>query len=197
MTENPRPAETEDSTVTLLKQELTRVESGMRFSRILRSTAFALVIVAAIAVLLATLLFPVLQIYGGSMSPTLCEGEVVVAVKTGSIRSGELVAFYYGNKVLVKRCIGAAGDIIHIDAAGNVSVNGAPLDEPYLEERSLGTCDIELPYQVPDGRYFVMGDQRKTSIDSRNTLVGCVASEQIVGTIAFRIWPLSRFGAVR
>lgn len=197
MTENPRPAETEDSTVTLLKQELTRVESGMRFSRILRSTAFALVIVAAIAVLLATLLFPVLQIYGGSMSPTLCEGEVVVAVKTGSIRSGELVAFYYGNKVLVKRCIGAAGDIIHIDAAGNVSVNGAPLDEPYLEERSLGTCDIELPYQVPDGRYFVMGDQRKTSIDSRNTLVGCVASEQIVGTIAFRIRPLSRFGAVR
>lgn len=197
MTENPRPAETEDSTVTLLKQELTRVESGMRFSRVLRSTAFALVIVAAIAVLLATLLFPVLQIYGGSMSPTLCEGEVVVAVKTGSIRSGELVAFYYGNKVLVKRCIGAAGDIIHIDAAGNVSVNGAPLDEPYLEERSLGTCDIELPYQVPDGRYFVMGDQRKTSIDSRNTLVGCVASEQIVGTIAFRIWPLSRFGAVR
>ncbi|MDO4845304.1 MAG: signal peptidase I [Oscillospiraceae bacterium] len=197
MTENPRPAETEDSTVTLLKQELTRVESGMRFSRILRSTAFALVIVAAIAVLLATLLFPVLQIYGGSMSPTLCEGEVVVAVKTGNIRSGELVAFYYGNKVLVKRCIGAAGDIIHIDAAGNVSVNGAPLDEPYLEERSLGTCDIELPYQVPDGRYFVMGDQRKTSIDSRNTLVGCIASEQIVGTIAFRIWPLSRFGAVR
>jgi signal peptidase I len=181
----------------MLEKELKRVESGIRFRRTLRSTVFTLVVVAAIAVLAATLLLPVMQIYGASMMPTLREGDVVVSIKTGRADPGELVAFYYGNKVLVKRCIGTSGDLIDMDEAGNVSVNGEPLEEPYLAERAFGECDIALPYQVPDGRFFVMGDQRETSIDSRNTLVGCIASEQMIGRIIFRIWPLNQLGTVR
>jgi len=185
------------SAVALLTDELKRLEARTRFRQKLRSTALALVIVAAIAVLLATLLLPVMRIYGASMAPTLCEDEIVIAIKSGHAAPGELVAFYYGNKVLVKRCIGTPGDVIDIDAAGNVSVNGALLDEPYLIEKACGECDIELPYQVPDGRFFMLGDQRATSIDSRNSLVGCIAAEQIAGRIVFRIWPLSKIGVVR
>ena len=181
----------------MLERELKRVERGIRFRQTLRSTAFTLVIVAAVAVLVATLMLPVLQIYGASMAPTLCEGELVISVKTAHIEPGQLVAFYYGNKVLIKRCIGLEGDWIDIDPHGVVSVNGVPLDEPYLEEKVLGECDLELPYQVPDGRIFVMGDHRATSIDSRNTLVGCVSSEQLLGRVVLRFWPLSRFGPIQ
>ncbi len=197
MTDSIPPAECKNSAVSMLEKELKRVESGIRFRRTLRSTVFTLVVVAAIAVLAATLLLPVMQIYGASMMPTLREGDVVVSIKTGRADPGELVAFYYGNKVLVKRCIGTSGDLIDMDEAGNVSVNGEPLEEPYLAERAFGECDIALPYQVPDGRFFVMGDQRETSIDSRNTLVGCIASEQMIGRIIFRIWPLNQLGTVR
>ena len=140
---------------------------------------------------------PVLQIYGASMAPTLDEGDIVITVKGSDFAPGDLVAFYMGNKILVKRCIAGPGQWVDIDADGNVYVDGKLLDEPYLTEKALGDCDIKLPYQVPDNRYFCMGDHRSTSVDSRSTTVGCVSDEQIVGKIVFRVWPLPDFGTLR
>lgn len=160
----------------------------------LRSTIYTLVVVAAFAVLVATLWMPVLQIYGASMTPTLDEGQIVVSLKSKNFEPGDLVAFYIGNKVLVKRVIASAADVVNITEDGTVFVNGVELDEPYVSEKALGECDLELPYQVPEARYFVMGDHRETSIDSRNSNVGCVSEEQIVGKLVFRVWPLSEFG---
>ena len=177
-----------------LEAELKRVKYRRRYRSVLRSTVYTLVVVAAVAVLVATLWLPVLQIYGSSMTPTLQDGEIIFSVKTADFKPGDIVAFYYNNKILVKRVICGPGDWVDIDASGNVSVNEVPLDEPYLAEKALGDCNINLPYQVPDGRIFVMGDHRSTSVDSRNTAVGCVADEQIVGKIIFRVWPLSGFG---
>lgn len=180
-----------------LKAELARVRYQQRYRTVLRSTICTLIVVAAVAVLVATIWMPVLQIYGSSMTPTLSEGDIVVCFKTSDIKRGDLVAFYLGNKLLVKRCVALPGQTVDIDGDGNVTLDGVPLDEPYVTEKSLGDCNIELPYQVPDNRYFCMGDHRKTSVDSRNTAVGCVTEEQIVGKIAFRVWPLSGFGAAQ
>lgn len=186
----------EKPTVEQLEAELKRVKYKSRYRAVLRSTVFTLITVAAAAILVATLWLPVLQIYGGSMTPTLQSGEIVCSVKTSELAPGEIVAFYYNNKILVKRVICGPGDWFDIDENGTVYVNGAPLQEPYLTEKALGDCNIELPFQVPDGRYFVMGDHRETSVDSRNTAVGCVAQEQIVGKIIFRVWPVRRIGMV-
>ena len=180
-----------------LEAELDREKYKRRYKRVLRSTVYTLVVVAAVAVLVATIWMPVLQIYGASMTPTLNEGDIVICVKGSDFALGDLVAFYMGNKILVKRCIAGPGQWVEIDESGNVYVHGKLLDEPYLEEKALGDCDIELPYQVPDNRYFCMGDHRSTSVDSRSTTVGCVSSEQIVGKIVFRVWPLPDFGALR
>ena len=184
-------------TAEQLSAELERVKYNRRYKRILRSTIYTLVVVAAMAVLVATIWMPVLQIYGASMAPTLKEGDVVVSIKGAEFESGDLVAFYIGNKILVKRCIAGPGQWVNIDADGNVYVDGKLLDEPYLEEKAFGDSDIELPYQVPDNRYFCMGDHRASSVDSRSTTVGCVSNEQIVGKIVFRVWPLPDFGALR
>ena len=180
--------------VEALEAELGRTRHRENYRRVLRSTFFSLVVVAAIAVLVATLWMPVLQIYGSSMTPTLDEGQFVVSVKSSQFETGDLLAFYLGNKLLVKRCIAGPGDWVDIDEAGNVSVNDVPLDEPYLTEKAFGECDIELPYQVPEDRVFVMGDDRDVSIDSRNTSIGPIAKEQIVGRIIYRIWPFDQFG---
>jgi len=181
-------------TVGQLEKALKQERYRHRYYRVLRSTIYTLITVAAVAVLVAMLWLPVLQIYGTSMTPTLQEGEIVFSVKHSDFASGDIVAFYYNNKILVKRVIGGPGDWIDIDADGTVYVNETALDEPYLEEKALGDCNIELPYQVPEGKIFVMGDHRSTSVDSRNTAVGCVGREQIVGKIVFRIWPLNRMG---
>ena len=183
--------------VAQLEAELQRERYTKRYKRVLRSTVYTLVVVAAIAVLVATIWMPVLQIYGSSMTPTLAESDIVVSIKGTDFAPGELVAFYLGNKILVKRCIAGPGQWVDIDADGNVYVDGKLLDEPYLAEKALGDCNIELPYQVPDNRYFCLGDHRATSVDSRNTAVGCVAEEQIVGKIVFRVWPLAGFGALQ
>lgn len=179
-----------------LEQELQRVRYRSRYRRVLRSTVYTLVVVAALAVLVATLWMPVLQIYGNSMTPTLTEGNIVVSLKGSDFEQGDVVGFYYGTKLLVKRCIAGPGQWVDIDEDGNVYVDGQLLEEPYVSEKALGDCTIELPYQVPEGKYFLMGDHRATSVDSRSTAVGCVAEEQIVGRIVFRVWPLQEFGPI-
>ena len=181
-------------TVEQLEQELKRETYRRRYNRVLRSTIYTLITVAAVAVLVATLFLPVLRIYGSSMTPTMADGDIVVSVKGGSFARGDIIAFWFNNKILVKRVIANSGEWVDIDAEGNVSINGEPLDEPYLTEKALGECDIDLPYQVPDGRLFVMGDHRSTSSDSRSSAVGCVAEEQIVGKLVLRVWPLGGFG---
>ncbi len=180
-----------------IEAERARLRYRRRYQRTLQSTVAALIVVAAIAVLIATTVLPVLQIYGASMSPTLDEGNIVVCVRGAAFDSGELVAFYLGNKILVKRCIAGPGQWVNIDETGNVYVDGKLLDEPYLVEKALGECNISLPYQVPENRYFCMGDHRATSVDSRTTEVGCIAEEQVVGKIVFRVWPLAGFGSVK
>ena len=181
--------------VEQIEVELNRVKYKQRYRVVLKSTIYTLITVAAVAVLVATLWLPVLQIYGSSMTPTLQDGEIVFSVKTSDLKQGDIIAFYYNNKILVKRVIAGPGDWVNIcPQTGNVSINDVLLEEPYLQEKSFGDADIEFPYQVPDGKIFVMGDHRSTSVDSRHTVVGCVAEEQIVGKIVFRVWPLDQFG---
>ena len=182
--------------VEQLEEELKRTAYQKRFRRMVRSTVSTLIVVAAVAVLISNLLLPILRIYGSSMMPALTDGDIVAAVRSGSYERGDVIAFYYNNKILVKRVVGLPGEWVDIDADGNVSINGEPLDEPYLEEKAPGECDIELPYQVPDGRYFVMGDHRSVSSDSRSSEVGCVPEEKIIGKLIFRLWPLDEFGAI-
>lgn len=179
-----------------LKRELARQKTKDRYIKTLRSTVSVLIVVSACAVLVATLLLPVLRIYGTSMTPTLSEGEIVVSVKGSGYETGDIIAFYYEGKILIKRVIATAGSWVDIDDDGNVYVDGELIDEPYLTEKALGECDIELPYQVPDERVFVMGDHRSTSVDSRSTTIGAISEEEIVGKIVFRVWPLSTFGII-
>ena len=182
--------------VQLLEAELKREKYRGRYKRLLRGTISTLIIVVAAAMLISHLLLPMLHIYGSSMSPTLTNGDIVAAMRYGSYERGDIVAFYYNEQILVKRIIGLPGEMVDIDADGNVSIDGEPLDEPYVTEKSLGECDIELPYQVPEGRYFVMGDNRGVSSDSRSSQVGCIAEERIIGEVIFTLWPLSEFGTI-
>lgn len=183
-------------TTEQLEAELKRERYRRNYSSVLRSTVYTLITVAAIAVLIAVLLLPVLRIYGSSMNPTLKEGNIVISLKRGTFTTGDIIAFYYNNKILVKRVIANSGDWVDIDQDGNVYVNNEKIDEPYLTEKAFGECNITLPYQVPDSRIFVLGDNRSVSVDSRNTAVGCVAEEQIVGKIVYCVWPFSDFGPV-
>ena len=180
-----------------IEAEISRVKYKSGFGRAMRSTVYVLAVVAAVAVLISTLWMPVLQVTGMSMSPTLEDGQIIVCFKSNEFEAGEPIAFYYNNKILVKRIIASSGSWVDIDEAGNVYVDGMLLDEPYLTEKAYGECNIELPYQVPDGKVFVMGDDRAVSLDSRTTAVGCVSSEQLLGQVRFRIWPFEAIGPVQ
>lgn len=186
----------EQPTIQQLQSELARENYKHRYSQTLRSTLSVLIVVAAIAVLSSTLFFPVFRIYGSSMSPTVNEGEIVVSLKNSSFECGDVIVLSFNNKLLVKRVIAGPGQWVDIDSKGNVSVDGRVIDEPYLQEKAYGDCTLTLPYQVPDGRYFVMGDNRSTSQDSRNALIGCIDKEQIIGRALLRVWPLDRFGTI-
>ena len=175
----------------ILQKEIKRERYRRRFKRLLRSTVDALIVVAAVAALVATLVLPVLQIAGTSMEPSLQDGDIVLLIKTNRLDTGDLCAFYYSNKILIKRVIGTPGDYIWIENDGTVYLNGQPLDEPYISGKALGECDVEFPYQVPENAYFVLGDHRETSIDSRSTVIGCITTDQILGKILCKFWPLS------
>ena len=179
-----------------IQKERKRIRKSDYFRQSLRSTVSVLVVVAAVAVLIATLFLPILQISGDSMSPTLEHDEIVVLLKTKDFDRGDLVGFYYQGKILLKRVIALPENEVAIDADGNVYVNGELLEEPYVTDKGLGNCDLEFPYKVPGTGYFVLGDQRSNSVDSRNSVIGAISQEDIIGKVFVRVWPLSEIGFV-
>lgn len=184
-------------TIEELELELKRERYRSGFGMVFKSTVNMLLTVTAALILVAVVLLPVFQIYGTSMNPTIVDGEFVVSVKNTDIEQGDIIGFNFNNKILVKRVIALPGQWVSMDKKGNVTVDDVELEEPYLQEKAYGECNIDFPYQVPDGRYFVMGDDREASVDSRTTTVGCVAKEQLLGKIIFRIWPINRIGRIQ
>ncbi|MBE6994733.1 MAG: signal peptidase I [Ruminococcaceae bacterium] len=182
--------------IDALEKELAREKYRSNYSRVLRSTVFSLLVVAAVAVLIAVLLMPVIQVSGMSMADTLNDGDIIVALRGVKYGTGDVIAFYYNNNILIKRVIARPGDWVNIDSDGNVTVNDVPLDEPYVTDKAFGDCNIPLPYQVPEGRFFLMGDHRATSIDSRNSAVGCISDDMVVGRLFVRVWPLKQMGVI-
>lgn len=193
MSEKKEVQQLEIPSVDLLEGELKRTRYNARYRRTLRTTIFSLLLVAAAAVIIAVLLLPVLQISSGSMENTLVDGDMVISLNNGKYETGDIIGFYYNNVVLIKRVIATSGDWVDIAEDGTVTVNGVVLDEPYVEEKALGDCNIKLPYQVPQGKCFVLGDNRTESIDSRNTAVGCISNDVVLGKLLARIWPLKSF----
>lgn len=193
MSEKKEVQQLEMPSIELLQGELKRTQYNRRYRQTLRTTVFSLLLVAAVAVIIAVLLLPILQISGGSMENTLMEGDMVLSLNNGKYKTGDVIGFYYNNVVLIKRVIATSGDWVDIAEDGTVTVNGVVLDEPYVAEKSMGECNIKLPYQVPQGKCFVLGDNRVESIDSRNTAVGCISNDVVLGRLLARVWPLKSF----
>ncbi|MBQ3484145.1 MAG: signal peptidase I [Clostridia bacterium] len=187
----------ETPSVEQLESALRAEKRKGNYSRALKSTIYSLLVVAAVAILVATLVMPILHISGSSMTPVIGDGEIAAVIRGSNFDRGDVIAFYYNNKVLVKRVIAFSGEWVNIDSRGNVYINNELLDEPYLTEKAMGNCDISLPYQVPEGKMFVLGDHRSTSADSRSVIIGSVAEEQIIGRVFVRIWPLNRIGLIK
>ena len=181
-------------TIEQIEEELNRREGGQELKKAVFGTVKNLIVIAAAAVLVANLLISVLLVSRSSMNPTLTDGEVVIALRWVKVNPGDIVAFHYNNKILLKRVIAKEGDLVDIGEDGTVYVNSEALEEPYLAEKSLGDCDIELPYEVPVGCLFVMGDHRSTSADSRIKEIGAIGSEYIIGKVFMRVWPLTKIG---
>lgn len=179
-----------------IQTERKRIRRGSYYWQALRGTISVLVVVASVAVLITTLFLPILQISGDSMSPTMEHNEIVVLLKTKKFQKGDLIGFYYQGKILLKRVIALPEEEVAIDGDGNVYVNGELLEEPYVRDKGLGDCDLEFPYKVPGTGYFVLGDQRSNSVDSRNSVIGAISQDDIIGKVFIRVWPLSRFGFV-
>ena len=182
--------------VEQLEEALHARKRAGNYGKALSSTIYSLLVVAAVAVLVATLVMPILLVSGSSMTPVTGDGDIVAVLRGTRLDRGDIIAFYYNNKVLVKRVVAFGGETLDIDARGNVYINGELLDEPYLTEKDMGNCDIRLPYVVPDGKFFVLGDHRSTSQDSRSVIIGPVSEEQVLGTLVFRVWPLNKFGPI-
>ncbi len=183
--------------VDQLEEALKKEQYKRTFVSVLRNTIFSLLVVAAAAVIIAVLILPVMRITGSSMSTTLEDGDIVISLNDQRYKTGDVIGFYYNNNILIKRVIAISGDWVDIDLDGNVYVNGTLLNEPYVSEKAYGDCNITLPYQVPDGRCFVMGDHRDTSVDSRNSGVGCISNEMVVGRLLLRVWPLEQMGTIQ
>lgn len=177
-----------------VRKELNRETYRSKYINVLKSTVYALIIIAACAALVATFFMPVFQITGNSMAPKYNNGELVISIKTKNLKSGDVIAFYHGNKILVKRVIAGPGKWVALDKEGNVYVNGVQIQEPYIKEKFMGDCTVEFPYQVPDGHWFVLSDDREELVDSRNSDIGSISKDNIIGKIIFRIWPLNSFG---
>ena len=188
---------TDIPTAKQFETEMKRLRYKQNMRRSIFSTVSALLIIAALSIIISTMILPVLRVTGTSMTPILSNDEYVICSKVSDIKQGDIIAFYYNNKVLMKRVIGISGDIINIAEDGTVSINDEPLDETYIQEKALGECDIDLPYQVPENRFFVMGDHRAVSVDSRSTSVGCIADENIIGKVILRIYPFDKFGSIK
>lgn len=184
-------------TISQIEQELKKEKFKSKYVKVLLSTIYTLIIVASVAALIATFIMPVLQISGSSMSPTLEEGQIVVTLKTEKINKGDVIAFYHGNKILIKRVIATSGNWVKITDEGDVYVDGKLIEEPYLEKKSIGQYDVEFPLQVSEGSYFILGDDRETSIDSRNAVIGCISKEDIIGKVLFKVWPIKQIGVVK
>lgn len=182
--------------IEMLEAELRRERYRRRCFRTLCATLSSLLVVTAIAVIIAVLLLPILQITGSSMEETLHDGDLVISLNNGKYQTGDVIGFYFNNGILIKRVIAVSGDWVDFDEDGTVYVNGTRLEEPYATDKSIGECNISLPYQVPDGKCFVMGDCRASSVDSRNTAVGCISNDSVVGKLLLRFWPLDKFGTV-
>lgn len=194
MSKNKRQPEL--PSIEALEAEITRKKHKQTQHHLLRNTLYALLTVAAVTVLISFLYIPVLKTYGSSMAPTLEKDEIVVTVKTKTAEPGDIIAFYYNNKLFIKRVIALGGSVVDMDEAGNVSVDGVVLEEPYLTEKSCGNGDVEFPFEVPDGMYFVLGDNRASAADSRSSILGCVDPEDMKSRVVFRVWPLSRLGTI-
>lgn len=193
---NTEPADISSFTFADWQEEEKRLRKEKKYVKTFMSTTAIMLVVAAISILVASLWIPVLSIHGASMTPTLYEGELVACLKTNDFKAGDIIAFYYNNKILVKRVIASAGQWVDIDSEGTVYLNGKELEEPYIQEKALGKTNIDYPYQVPEDRYFVMGDHRDTSLDSRTKAIGTVAEEQVIGKLFFSLYPFSGFGAI-